>query len=59
MKTSTISMLSDLVQLKYDEMKSTETEKKTSNHFKASEETLIKILNIAIQYLKENVKGLH
>lgn len=52
-------MLSDLVQLKHDEMKSTDKSKHQSNHFKASEEILLKILNIVMRYLKENVKALN
>ena len=34
-------------------------EKQVSSHFKASEKTLIKIVNIGLQYLKENFRSLH
>lgn len=30
-----------------------------SSHFKASEQTLLKIVNIGLQYLKEDIKSLH
>ena len=60
MKSSTITMLSDLVSYQKSEMEKADTEvKRMSNHFKASEQTLIQILNIALQYLKENIKALH
>jgi len=56
-KTATIWALSDLVKHQKDEMK--KDEKQVSAHFKASEKTLIKIMNIGLQYLKENFWSLH
>lgn len=55
-KTATIRALSDLVTHQRKEMQANSDQ---SSYFKSSEQTLIKILNIALQYLKEDIKSLH